>query len=61
MPVNKQKWIQDAVQNPGAFTREAKAHGMNPAEFQKVVLEHPKRYHPVTVKRARLRKTLVNM
>jgi uncharacterized protein YllA (UPF0747 family) len=43
----------------GTFTAQAKAKGMTPAQLQKKVLASPSSFSPTTVKRARLRKTLV--
>ena len=44
----------------GAFTKQAAKVGKTPAQFQQTVLANPSRYSPTTVKRARLRKTLVS-
>jgi hypothetical protein len=53
------KWIGDAVEKPGAFTRKAEKKGLSPAELQERVLKNPDKYDERTVKQARLRKTLV--
>ena len=44
----------------GDFTKQAAKVGKTPAQFQQTVLANPSRYSPTTVKRARLRKTLVS-
>ena len=55
-----QKWIQKANLKEGAFTKQAAKVGKTPAQFQQTVLANPSRYSPTTVRRARLRKTLVS-
>ena len=54
------KWIQNIKMKKGAFTQQAAKVGKTPAQFQKIVLANPSRYSPTTVRRARLRKTLVS-
>ena len=54
------KWIQNIKMKKGAFTKQAAKVGKTPAQFQQTVLANNSRYSPTTVKRARLRKTLVS-
>jgi len=61
MAKKPEKFIQGAIKHPGAFTAQAKRHGLTAAQFQKEVLAHPDRYDSTTRKRAQLRKTLVGM
>ena len=42
----------------GAFTRQARQHGMSAQEFANKVLKNPNRYSKKTVKRARFAKTM---
>lgn len=42
----------------GAFTRQARQHGMSVQEFASEVLRNPERYSEKTVKRARFAKTM---
>lgn len=41
----------------GAFTEQAKRHGMSVAAFARHVLAHPDQFSDTTVRRARLAKT----
>jgi len=52
------KWIQDAIKRPGAFTKKAEKRGMSTKEFAAQVTENPERYDERTVKQANLAKTL---
>jgi len=52
------KWIQDAIKRPGAFTKKAKERGMSTKEFAAQVSSNPERYDKRTVKQANLAKTL---
>ena len=55
------KWIQSAVERPGAFTAKAKKKGITTAQLQENVLANPEKYDERTVKQARLRQTLVGL
>ena len=55
------KWIQDAIKRPGAFTKKAEERGMTTKEFAAQVTENPKDYSDKTVKRAQLAKTLAGL
>ena len=52
------KWIQDAIKRPGAFTKKAKERGISTKEFAAQVSSNPERYDKRTVKQANLAKTL---
>ena len=54
------KWIQNIKMKKGAFTKQAAKVGKTPAQFQQTVLANTSHYSPTTVRRARLRKTLVS-
>ena len=58
----KEKWIQKVVESPdfekGAFTAEAKEHGMTTKAFMKTVLAHPEKYDTTTRKRAQFMKNI---
>lgn len=60
-PKPPKKWIQKAIENPGAFTAKAKSRGMTAMEFAEKVLANPSAYPSETVKQARLAKTLTKM
>jgi len=55
------KWIQKAIDHPGAFTAKAKKRGITSAQLQENVLSNPEKYDEKTVKQANLRKTLVGL
>lgn len=55
------KWIQKAIDRPGAFTAKAKKRGITSAQLQENVLSNPEKYDEKTVKQANLRKTLVGL
>ena len=55
------KWIQKAIDRPGAFTAKAKKRGITSAQLQENVLSNPEKYDRKTVKQANLRKTLVGL
>lgn len=55
------KWIQGAIDRPGAFTAKAKKKGITTAQLQANVLSNPDKYDERTVKQARLRQTLVGL
>ena len=48
------KWIQGVVAHmkKGAFTAQAKQHGMTVPEFREEVMEHPTKYSTTTKRRA---------
>lgn len=52
------KWIQSAIKRPGAFTRKAQAAGVSVAAMASRVVANPDRYSKLTVRQARLAKTL---
>jgi hypothetical protein len=52
------KWIQDAIKRPGAFTKKAEERGMSTKEFASQVTKNPKEYDERTVRQANLAKTL---
>ena len=52
------KWIQEAIKRPGAFTKKAEKRGMSTKEFAAQVSSNPERYNERTVKQANLAKTL---
>jgi hypothetical protein len=56
--VAQKKWIQQAIKNPGAFSKQAKAAGKSTQAYARQVLASPKRYSDTTVRRARLAQTL---
>lgn len=53
---NPEKWVQSVVSSPdfkkGAFTAQAKAHGMSSLEFMRKVLENPEDFSLTTRRRA---------
>ena len=51
-------WIKDAIKRPGAFTKKAKARGMDVIEFASKVTANPDTYDTRTVRQANLAKTL---
>jgi hypothetical protein len=55
-------WIQSVVDSPnfrkGAFTKKAKARGMNPEEFMKKVLSNPSQYDERTRRQAQFMKNI---
>lgn len=57
----EKKWIQKAIDRPGAFTAKAKRRGITTAQLQSNVLSNPEKYDEKTVKQANLRKTLVKL
>jgi hypothetical protein len=52
------KWIQKAIQHPGAFTKKAEERGMSVAELTAKVTANPDQYDKTTVRQANLAKTL---
>lgn len=50
----KQKWIQEAIKQPGAFSAKAEKKGMGTLEFARKVIANPDRYDTRTVRQARL-------
>lgn len=52
------KWIQDAIKRPGAFTKKAEERGMSTKEFVAQVTSNPKEYDERTARQANLAKTL---
>lgn len=54
----QKKWIQNAIKNPGALTRQAKAADMSTSEFTNKVLANKDKYNTTTVRRAALGRTL---
>ena len=54
-------WIQKAVKRPGAFTRKAKAAGMDVQQFAKNVDDNPGKYSTRTKKQANLAQTFASM
>ena len=52
------KWVQDAIKRPGAFTKKAEERGMSTKEFASQVTKNPKEYDERTVRQANLAKTL---
>ena len=52
------KWIQDAIKRPGAFTKKAEERGMYAQEFAQQVTSNPDEYSTRTVRQANLAKTL---
>lgn len=52
------KWIQDAIKRPGAFTKKAEERDMSTKEFAAQVTSNPKEYDERTVRQANLAKTL---
>ena len=55
------KWIQKTEMKEGAFTAKAKRKGITSAQLQENVLAEPTKYYHKTVKKARLRQTLVGL
>ncbi len=55
------KWIQEAVERPGAFSEKAREHGESTAQFAKEVAQHPEDYQARTEKQARLAQTLAKV
>ena len=55
------KWIQKAVEKPGAFTAKAKRRGITSAQLQANVQKNPDKYDEKTRKQAQLRETLVKL
>jgi len=58
------KWIQEVVESPsfhkGAFTRQAKSHGMTTKEFMEEVLSNPDKYDSHTKHRAQFMKNITH-
>jgi hypothetical protein len=52
-PINS-KWMQQVHPREGAFTQQAKSHGMSVRQFERHVLANPDRYSATTVRRANL-------
>jgi hypothetical protein len=52
------KWIQKAIQHPGAFTKKAEERGMSVSELTAKVTANPDEYDKTTVRQANLAKTL---
>jgi hypothetical protein len=52
------KWIQKAIQHPGAFTKKAEERGMSASELAAKVTANPDKYDKTTVRQANLAKTL---
>jgi hypothetical protein len=52
------KWIQKAIEHPGAFTKKAKERGMSTSELASKVTSNPEEYDKTTVRQANLAKTL---
>ena len=52
------KWIQDAIKRPGAFTKKAEERGMDSKKFAQKVTSNPDEYDTRTVRQANLAKTL---
>ena len=55
------KWIQDAIKRPGAFTKKADKHDMTVKQFAEQVTSNPTKYNSRTVKQANLAKTLAGL
>lgn len=55
------KWIQDAIKNPGAFKKKAKAAGKTTAEYATQVLKKGSRASTTTRRQAALARTLSKM
>jgi len=53
-----EKWIQGAIEHPGAFKKKAEERGMTTAELAAKVTANPEEYDKKTVKQANLAKTL---
>lgn len=54
----KSRWIQDAIKSPGAFTRQAKDHGMTVPEYAEAVTSGKIKASVRTKRRATLAQTL---
>lgn len=52
------KWIQDAIKNPGAFSKKAKKAGMSTTEFANKVTKTGSKASETTKRQANLAKTL---
>ena len=52
------KWIQKAIEHPGAFTKKAEKRGMSTSELASKVTSNPEEYDKTTVRQANLAKTL---
>lgn len=59
--MGKDKWIQKAIRKPGAFTRQAEAHGMTVSEYADAVLSGKVKAGKTTKRRATLAKTLKSL
>lgn len=57
----KKKWIQDAVKEPGSFTKQAKSEGMSVQAFADKVTKPGSKASTKTKRRANLAKTLGKM
>ena len=55
------KWIQDAIKRPGAFTKKAEERGMDSKEFAQKVTSNPDEYDTRTRRQANLAVTLSKM
>ena len=52
------KWIQDAIKNPGALTKKAKSAGMSVSKFVSKSIKKGSKSSSTTKKQAALAKTL---
>lgn len=52
--MDDKKWMQSAVQHPGAFTKKAKEAGMSDHAFAVHVLANKSKYDATTIKQANL-------
>ena len=52
------KWIQGAIEHPGAFKKKAEERGMSTSEFAEQVTSNPEKHDKTTVRQANLAKTL---
>ncbi|MFZ4598701.1 MAG: hypothetical protein ACOYNN_08665 [Terrimicrobiaceae bacterium] len=62
--VHSSKFIQEVVSSPsfkkGAFTKQAKAHGMTTKQMMNHVLAHPEDYDMTTRRRAQFMKNALS-
>ncbi len=56
--MEKKKWIQEAIKNPGAFTKKAKSAKMSPMKYAAKVTKEGSKASATTKKQANLAKTL---
>lgn len=55
------KWIQKAVQHPGAFKKKAQMHGLSTMQYAQMMMRPGSKADATTKRQARLAQTLSRM